>query len=322
MQKVAIFGAGGAIGIPVAEELERRGIPFRVVGRSREKLERTFAHMAHAEIFPADLAQSRDAGAAARGVDTIVYCVGLPYPSHHLHPVLMRTTVEAAKMVGAARLVHVSSVYGYGVPRTSRVAETHPREPHTRKGKYRKEQEDIVLAAHTPGGLQTLILRLPDFYGPHAELSLAHMVFDAALKGKTANWVGPANTPHEFVFVPDTGPVIADLASNDDCFGQAWNFAGPAVINTMDFITRVYRAVGRAPKYREAGATLLKLIGIFNPEIREVVEMLYLQETPVLLDDSKLLARFPVHKTPYDDGIRLTLAAMKQEESLAAAKRK
>jgi nucleoside-diphosphate-sugar epimerase len=317
MDHVAIFGAGGAIGIPVAEELERRGIPFRVVGRSRGKLERTFGGMKHAEIFPADLSQSRDAGAAARGVDTIVYCVGLPYPSHSLHPLLMRTTVEAAKMVGVSRLVLVSSVYGYGVPRTSRVSETHPREPHTQKGQYRKQQEDIVLAAHTPGGMRTLILRLPDFYGPHANLSLAHMVFDAALKGKTANWVGPANTPHEFVYVPDTGPVIADLASDDECFGQAWNFAGPAVINTMDFITRVYRAAGHAPKYREAGRTLLKLVGIFNPEIREVVEMLYLQETPVLLDDSKLLARFPVHKTPYDEGIRLTLGAMKAEANSA-----
>jgi nucleoside-diphosphate-sugar epimerase len=313
MEHVAIFGAAGAIGIPVAEELDRRGIPFRVVGRSREKLERTFSRLPHAEVFPADLSASRDAGAAARGVDTIIYCVGLPYPSHSLHPVLARTTVEAAKMVGVSRLILVSSVYPYGVPRTSRVAETHPREPHTQKGKYRKEQEDVVLGAHTPGGLQTLVVRLPDFYGPNADLSLAHMIFDAAVKGKTANWVGPANTPHEFVFTPDVGPVIADLASHDDCFGQAWNFGGPSPIVTMDFITRVYRAVGRAPKYREMGATLLKLVGIFNPEIREVVEMLYLQETPVILDDSKLLARFPAtRKTSYDDGIRLTVDSMRR----------
>jgi nucleoside-diphosphate-sugar epimerase len=311
MEHVAIFGAAGAIGISVAEELDRRGIPFRVVGRSRDKLARAFSRLPHAEVFPADLSQARDAGAAARGVDTIVYCVGLPYPSHSLHPVLARTTVEAAKMVGVSRLILVSSVYPYGVPRAARVAETHPREPHTRKGQFRREQEDIVLGAHTPGGLQTLVVRLPDFYGPHAELSLAHMIFDAALKGKTANWIGPANTLHEFVYTPDTGPVIADLGANADCFGQPWNFGGPGPISTMDFITRIYRAAGRAPKYREMGATMLKLIGIFNPEIREVVEMLYLQETPVILDDSKLLGRFPkTQKTSYDDGIRRTLDYM------------
>jgi nucleoside-diphosphate-sugar epimerase len=307
MQNVAIFGAAGAIGTAVGEELERRGIPFRAVGRSREKLAQAFGRMAHAEVFPADLAEARSAGAAARGVDTIIYCVGLPYPSHSLHPALMRTTAEAAKMVGVARLVLVSSVYGYGVPRTSRVAETHSREPHTQKGKYRKEQEDIAMGS----GLQTLIVRLPDFYGPNAELSLANPVFRAALQGKTANWVGPVNTPHEFMFVPDTGPVIADLASRDECFGEAWNFGGPGEINTMDFITRIYRAVGKSPKYRTVGAGMLKFLGIFNPTLREVVEMLYLQERPVILDDRKLLAKLPVKKTSYDEGIQKTLEWMR-----------
>jgi hypothetical protein len=39
--------------------------------------------------------------------------------------------------------------------------------------------------------------------------------------------------------------------------------------------------------------------------------MLYLQETPVILDDSKLTAKLAVHKTPYDDGIRQTLEWMR-----------
>jgi nucleoside-diphosphate-sugar epimerase len=281
------------------------------VGRSREKLERAFGKMAHAEIFPADLTDARAAGAAARGVDTIFYCVGLPYTLHHLHPVLMRTTLEAAKAVGVARVVLPSSVYSYGVPRTSRVAETHAREPHTRKGKYRKEQEDLVMAAHAAGATQGLIVRLPDFYGPHADIGLANPIFRAALAGKTANWAGPVNGPHEFLYVPDAGPVIVDLAARADAYGEAWNFGGAETINSMDFITRIYRAVGRAPKYRAAGAGLLKFLGLFNPEMREMVEMLYLQETPVILDDSKLLAKLPVHKTSYDDGIRQTLEWMR-----------
>jgi nucleoside-diphosphate-sugar epimerase len=313
MENVAIFGAAGAVGRAVGAELERRGVRFRVVGRSRQKLEQAFGQMAHAEIFPADLSEASSAGAAASGVDTIIYCVGLPYPSHQLHPVLMRTTLEAAKLARVPRLVLPSSVYSYGVPRASSVAETHARDPHTRKGKYRKEQEDLVLEAHAAGAVQGMIVRLPDFYGPHAELGLANPMFRAALAGKTANWVGPVNPPHEFVYVPDTGPVIVDLASRADAYGEAWNFGGAATINTLDFITRIYRAVGRAPKYRTVGAGMLKFLGWFNPTMREVVEMLYLQETPVILDDSKLMAKLPVHKTPYDDGIRQTLEWMRGE---------
>jgi nucleoside-diphosphate-sugar epimerase len=304
VERVAIFGAAGAIGQSIAPELERRGIPYRAVGRSREKLERAFPR---AEAFPADLSETRSAGAAARGIDTIFYCVGLPYPSHHLHPQLVRTTIEAARMVGVRRLVLVSSVYAYGVPRTSTVAETHPRDPHTRKGGYRKQQEDLVLAAHTPGALETMIVRLPDFYGPHADLSLAELVFTAALAGKTVNWPGVVNAPHEFVFVPDAGSTIVEAASRD-CYGEAWNYGGPSPINTLDFITKVYRAVGRAPKYRAAGKGLLRIIGWFNPDVRELLEMLYLQETPVILDDSKLSAKLGgLQKTSYDEGIHRTV---------------
>jgi nucleoside-diphosphate-sugar epimerase len=313
IQKAAIFGAAGAIGTHVAGELNRRGIPFRVIGRTKSKLEKTFGSLQHAEIFDADLAELRSASAAARGVDTIFYTVGLAYPSHSLHPVLMRTTVEAAIAMQVSRLVLVSSVYGYGVPRTSRVAETHARQPHTRKGQFRKEQEDIVLEAPKKGAIESLIVRLPDFYGPGADIGLANPIFRAALAGKTANWIGPVNTPHEFVYVPDTGPAIVDLASCAECYGEAWNFAGPAEINTMDFITRIYRAAGRSPKYRTVGKGMLKMMGWFSPLYKELPEMLYLQETPVLLDDAKLRAKFPsLHKTGYDDGIAQTLEAMRR----------
>ena len=199
------------------------------------------------------------------------------------------------------------------MPRTSLVSETHQREPQTRKGQFRKEQEDAVIEAHRMGRLQGMVVRLPDFYGPHADLSLANPIFRAAIDGKTANWLGPVNAKHEFVFVPDTGPTIADLAACAECYGEAWNIAGAGEINAMDFITRVYRTAGRSPKYRSVGRGLLKIMGWFNPLYRELLEMLYLTETPVLLDDAKLRAKFSaVRKTSYDDGIRQTIEWMRR----------
>jgi nucleoside-diphosphate-sugar epimerase len=265
-----------------------------------------------AEIFEADVADLRSASAAARGVDTIFYCVGLPLPSHHLFPEMMRTAIQAAVAMQAKRIALVSSPWSYGVPREKRVAETHPRLPESRKGQYRKEQEDLVLDAQKRGQIDGLVVRLPIFYGPGVELTFAHQVFKAAVEGRTANWIGPVNTDQEFVFVPDTGPAIVELASSPGAYGEAWNFGGPAPINTLDFITRVYRAAGRAPKYRTAGRGMLKVMGWFNPLFRELLELFYLFETPVILDDTKLASKFPhIRKTPYDDGIRRTLEWMR-----------
>ena len=152
IQKLAIFGAAGAIGHALAPELVRRGIPFRAVGRRRQTLEDAFGGLAGAEIVDADLSDPEQAGRAAQGVDTIVYAVGVPITGFDKHPVLMRTTLEAAVRADVARLLLVTGIYSYGVPRTSRVAETHPREPESHKGKCRKQQEDMVTEAHRAAG--------------------------------------------------------------------------------------------------------------------------------------------------------------------------
>jgi nucleoside-diphosphate-sugar epimerase len=306
VEKVAIVGAAGAIGNAVAAELDRRGTSYRVIGRHRGKLEELFA--GKAEMVEADIGKTGDAQRALAGVDAAVYCVGLPYPQHALHPVLMRTTVDAALSTGLKRMALVSSVYGYGAPRAGRVSEDHPREPQTRKGRFRKEQEDIALSADGTGSLRTLILRLPDFYGPHAELSLADQVFRGALDGKAANWIGPADLPHEFVFVPDVGPVLADLMAREDSFGQAWNLGGAGTITGREFIAQAYRAAGHEPKFRAIGLLMLRLGGLFSPLLRELVEMNYLATTPLILDDGKLQRHLgSVRKTPYGEGIRRTV---------------
>jgi nucleoside-diphosphate-sugar epimerase len=305
VRHVAILGAAGAIGHSVAEELQIRKVPFRVIGREIAKLESAFS--GQAEIRPADINDVTATARALEGSDTVIYAVGLPYPTHNQHPVLMLRAVEAMKRAGVGRMALSSSVYGYGAPQTKRVSETHPREPQTRKGRYRKEQEDIALAANGIDGLRTLVLRLPDFYGPHATLSLADQVFQGALAGKTANWIGRADKAHEFVFVPDAGPVLLDLLNNEGSFGQAWNFGGPGTITGRELVDQVYRVAGREPKFRAAGPLALRIAGLFSPMLREMVEMHYLAVTPVILDDSKLTCHLgEVHKTPYGEGIRRT----------------
>src|SRR5262249_810781 len=151
VEKIAIFGAAGPIGRAVAKELRFRDIPFRAVGRTAAKLQEAFGEMRQAEIHPADLADLSPATEAACGADTIIYTVGVPYTAFHLHPKLMQTTVDAAVAAGVRNLAVVSSVYSYGVPQTRTVAETHPRNPETVKGRMRKEQEDIAFRAQLEG---------------------------------------------------------------------------------------------------------------------------------------------------------------------------
>jgi len=319
MDRIALFGAAGAIGNSIAAELRSKGQSYRVVGRGRAELERSFGSDPLAEIVtwnPDDPASVR---AAAHGIDTIFYLVGVPYWQFELHPQLMRKTLDGAIAEGVQRLVLIGTVYPFGRAQTERVREDHPREPHTYKGRMRKEQEDLVLAADAAGKIRGTILRSPDFYGPHVERSFLASAFHAAIEGGRAQLVGPIDTPHEFVFVPDVGPVALALSNEPRAYGRAWNLAGPGVITVRAFVERIFQQAGRRPKYIVANKTLLRVMGLFSPLMREMVEMNYLFETSVILDDSALHALLGgIRKTPYDDGIRETLQRMKPPAIRAA----
>jgi nucleoside-diphosphate-sugar epimerase len=315
--KYAIFGASGAVGKELAKELYRRNQSFRVVGRREAVLRNEFSkYEPLVEYCEADLSDPKSALRAAQGIHTLFYLVGVPYPSFKLHPHLTQITMDAAIQAGVQRLIHVSTVYPYGKPQSPSVSESHPREPHTFKGQMRKQQEDIVTSSHGKSGLKCLIVCPPDYYGGDSELSLVYRLFKAALDGGPAQLVGPIDVPHEFIYVPDLAEVIAKISDQESAYGQKWNVGGPGVITIRKFAEEVYRQVGRKPRLQVAGKTLLRIFGLFNPIMKELVELNYLMTTPVILDDQKLRNLFPqLKKTSYEEGIRLTLESMKKSKT-------
>jgi nucleoside-diphosphate-sugar epimerase len=311
MSKIALFGAAGAIGQSIARALAPAGQPYRVVGRSEAGLRKAFGADPLAEIVTWDPDSPASVQAAASGVDTIVYLVGVSYWQFELHPQLMRKTLEGAIAAGVRNILLVGTVYPYGRARTTPVREDHPREPHTFKGRMRKAQEDILLQAHADGRINAAVLRLPDFYGPGVEASLLHGAAVAAVNGGTADLIGPIDKPHQFVFVPDVGPVVARLVDTPDAWGHVWHFAGSGVTTQRELFAEMERQVGHPVKRRVAGKTMLRVLGLFNRLIREMVEMNYLFTEPVIMDDGALRRLIgPIRTTSHAEGIRRTLAAV------------
>jgi nucleoside-diphosphate-sugar epimerase len=292
--------------------LRQRNQPYRVVGRDRARLEKTFGGDPLAEIVtwnPEDPASVRE---AARGIDTIIYLVGVPYDHFELHPKTMQQTLDGAIAEGVRRILLIGTVYPYGTPVTAKVTEQHPRNPVTFKGKMRKEQEDLLLAADAAGRIEGVVLRLPDFYGPGVEASFLDGMFKAAVKGGTADMLGPIDTPHEYVFVPDVGPVALDLAAKPEACGKWWNFAGAGVTSQKKLAEMAFALTGKPMKVRVAGKTMVRVIGLFKPFMRELVEMHYLQTTPVLMDDSALSSLLgDIKKTSYEEGVRQSVEYLK-----------
>jgi nucleoside-diphosphate-sugar epimerase len=319
MESIALIGASGSLGKSITRALSVKDKSYRVVGRSEASLRATFGNDAHATVATWNPDVPESIRMALAGIDTAIYMVGVNYWQFELHPQLMKKTLDAAIAAGVKKLLLIGTVYPFGKPQTGpfgkpqteRVREDHPREPHTYKGRMRKEQEDLVLAAHASGKIQTAILRLPDFYGPGVDKSFLWSAFQAAKTGKRAQLVGPIDTPHEFVYLPDAGITVERLIAESRAWGSAWNLGGAGVTSAQAMADEIFAQAGRKPKYMVAGKTMLRIFGLFNPMVRELVEMHYLQTSPVILDDTRLknlLGDLP--KTPYKEGIRQTLASI------------
>lgn len=311
MSRIALFGAAGAIGHSIAAALAGRGQPYRVVGRDAARLHQAFGADPLAEIVAWDPDSPASVQAAASGIDTLVYMVGVDYWRFDLHPELLRKTLDGALAAGVRQFILIGTVYPYGrVQGGNPVSEDHPRAPHTFKGRMRKAQEDLLMQADAAGRIRATVLRLPDFYGPGVQASLLHRAAQAAVSGGTADMIGPIDAPHEFVYVPDVGPVVARLADTPAAFGRIWHLAGAGATTQRELVLEMERQTGRRLRLRIAGKGMLRLLGLFNPFMRELVEMHYLMTDPLILDDAALQRLIgPIRKTPYAEGIRQTLAA-------------
>src|ERR1700722_2720899 len=303
---VALFGAAGAIGHSLASELQSRGIPYRAIGRDAERLRRDFpgATPASADFFTGEGVRE-----AAGGIDTIFYLAGAPYTEFFKHPIMVRNALGAAQAAGVKRFVHVAPVYSYGAPLTHPVAENRPHVPNTRKGRFRLEQEQAVLERNAPG-FATLVVHLPDFYGPHADLSYANAFMREALSVKTASFIGPPDVQREFIFVPDAAAPLLGIAALDDAYGRRWNLGGES-IQARDFANAVFAALGTPPRFRAVPTGVLRIAGVGGPLMREVAEMYYLFDSGFVLDDAALRQRLGEwKKTPFIEGIAETIAWM------------
>lgn len=68
-------------------------------------------------------------------------------------------------------------------------------------------------------------------------------LFLAVKRNRKAKMIGPVDRPHEFVFVPDVGPVVAKLLDTPAAFGRAWNLGGAGVTTQLELMRMALAAL-------------------------------------------------------------------------------
>jgi nucleoside-diphosphate-sugar epimerase len=283
-------------------ELLRLGKRVRMVNR-RGKADVP----AGVEVVAADAYDLLSAKAAVQGA-AVVYQSA--QPAYHewveKFPALQGNILEAAASVGA-KLIVTDNLYMYGDPQGQTITEALPYRAHTRKGKVRQAMAEAVMAAHQSGKVRAAIGRASDFWGPR-DMVQGEQLFYPALAGKTVNLIGDVNQPHSFTYVKDFGTALATLGTREEALGQAWIAPTSAPITFTALVKLVEKAIGQPVKYRVGGRVILSVMGLFNKNAGEIVEMLYEFEQPFVVSSRKFEEAFGIRPTPLEQAVAESVA--------------
>ncbi|KAB2445422.1 SDR family NAD(P)-dependent oxidoreductase [Bacillus luti] len=307
MKKALVLGASGAMGYAITKELCNRGIDVIAFARNKEKLENLFQGEEHIQTVAGDVLVKTDIIDAAKGVDVIFHAVNIPYSDwEEKQPKLLRNILEVTKE-NNIKLGIVDNIYAYGRQVQGLVKEDAEKEPHTKKGKIRLQLEMMA----EQSGAKMFIAHFPDFYGPQAESTLIHHTLNGVLANKGSSFVGDKKIAREYIFTPDGAKAMVELALHEEAYGQHWNIPGCGVITGEEMIQHICELTGYTKRVMTVKRGMIKLIGLFDKQMKEYVEMLYLTEKPVVLSGEKYEKYIDIlPKTSYYEGLKETIIYM------------
>ena len=298
-----ILGSGGAIGIELAKALKKYTNEIRLVSRNPQKVNETD------ELFHADLLNSEQVGEAVKGSSIVYVTVGFPYAYKiwkQSWPVFTKNVIDAC-IENKCKLVFFDNIYMYDLDHLNGMDEETPINPPSKKGKIRAEIADMIMDKVKEGKLKALIARSADFYGPGIKNTsvLTETVFSPLSKGKKANWMASLNFKHSYTYTPDAGKATALLGNSETAYNQVWHLpTAEKPFTGREWIDTIANEMGVLPKYQVATKFIVNLLGLFNPLMREMPEMMYQYDRDYVFNSDKFTNQFTFEVTPYIEGIR------------------
>lgn len=299
-----VFGTG-AIGLALVDRLIADGHRVRVVNRSGRAPVPDGVDVVGGDASAVAFTTDATAGAA------VVYqCLN---PAYHRwardFPPLQDAVVAAARH-HRARYVSFENTYMYGDTHGRPMTESTPMQAHTRKGTVRRAMAAQLADLASAGDLDVATARASDYFGPRGtrQSPLGDLVIGAALRGKPARVLGDPDQPHSYTYTVDVARTLAALGTSDDVAGEVFHVPNAPARTTRELIDLIADRLGVPITVRTTPGTLLRLLGLFDPTIRELPEMLYEFTQPFIVDGTKATERLGVHPTPLDLAVADTVA--------------
>jgi nucleoside-diphosphate-sugar epimerase len=309
-----ILGASGNLGTAVAQALLAQG--WRVRALSRHEPPATVSGLERIEWVRGDAMQADDVRRAAQGMGFIVHAVNPPGYRRwrELALPMLENTIQAAHASGA-RVIFPGNVYNFGPDAGSLLREDAPQHPLTNKGRVRVEMEQRLQEAASRG-VRSLVFRAGDFFGGQGPSSWFQQLWSNSGRPlKRVAYPGAHDAGHSWAYLPDVALALARVMDVDRL--QPGRLAAFEVLHFKGHwlprgvaMAEAVRCVLGHPNLPISGVpwAWMRLASPLVPLLREVLEMRYLWDTPLQLDNTRLRSLIGDEPhTPLDQAVRASL---------------
>jgi len=302
MKTALIMGITGGFGGHVAQALARNGYSIRTLMRDSSKLPDRFKG---AEVVPGDAANIEDVRAAADGVDLIVY--GVNPPRYRWAGVVLPLLENTARIAEEKNLTVIfpGNVYVFDPKDGPLFNENTPHNPISGKGQMRKEMEARLKRA-SENGARIVIIRMGDFVGQNLASDWFQHLIKSTKKGYALTATGNRNLIHTWAYLPDVGRTVAALVEKKELLEPftVFHFKGYRV-SFNDIAQAIEQASGRPVTIGGFPWFALQLMSPFNSMFKSLLEMRYLWQHEINLDQTKLedLLGKVIPDTPFTEAL-------------------
>jgi nucleoside-diphosphate-sugar epimerase len=295
MTETHVVLGSGTVGTKLATRLSAAGKKVVLISRSTNS-----RPIANVECVKGDASSISSLLTACPKADFIYNCVNPPYDKWDTEwPPIQQAIIEFSTRTDAV-LVTCSNLYGYG-PHQGVLTEDLPLRATWKNGRVRADMWLEVKELHDAGKIRATEVRGSDYISASDQSRMGDRVVPRLMQGKSVQLLGSVDTLHTWTDPDDVANLMMVVAEEEVAWGKPWHVPSNEPMTQRNVVRDIARELGiENPKVSSVPIYVEKMLGVFNPVMRELSQTAYQFNEPFIMSDENSRKTFGLQPKPWN----------------------